>query len=218
MLLKMEHKNTVPATEQMKNSSDISFLGRPDAPFKILILGNSITRHGPKPDIGWMGDWGMAASREDKDYVHQLYAKLTADGRDVFVRVRHASDWENAIGEGPDLTDFAEEQAFAADLVIFRLGENVKTADVPYFEGAIREFMNYLCPKKSLFTTCFWRNPAKDDAIRAIAAERNSPCADIGATEDAMMALGQFEHTGVAVHPSDAGMAMIAERIFACIQ
>ena len=39
--------NTVPAENQMIKSSEISFLGDPNAPLKILILGNSITRHGP---------------------------------------------------------------------------------------------------------------------------------------------------------------------------
>ena len=43
---------------------------------KVLFLGNSITRHGPKADIGWTRDWGMAATSEDKDYVHLLGRQL----------------------------------------------------------------------------------------------------------------------------------------------
>ena len=43
---------------------------------RILFLGNSITRHGPKEAIGWNGNWGMAASSLDKDYVHILLRSL----------------------------------------------------------------------------------------------------------------------------------------------
>lgn len=43
---------------------------------KIIFVGNSITKHGPSEALGWEGNWGMAASSEDKDYVHQLVSML----------------------------------------------------------------------------------------------------------------------------------------------
>ncbi|MCA9021036.1 MAG: SGNH/GDSL hydrolase family protein, partial [Planctomycetaceae bacterium] len=44
---------------------------------KILFLGNSITLHGPSKKIGWEGNWGMAASSLDKDYVHIVTDSFT---------------------------------------------------------------------------------------------------------------------------------------------
>lgn len=45
---------------------------------RILFCGNSLTRHGPKADIGWTNDWGMAASAPERDYVHLLVQALEA--------------------------------------------------------------------------------------------------------------------------------------------
>ena len=89
-----EFKNTVSAVNQMINSSVLSFLGNENAPLKILVVGNSITRHGPLKEIGWERDWGMAASAPEKDYVHRLYAMLKESGKDVFMRIRQSADWE----------------------------------------------------------------------------------------------------------------------------
>ena len=45
--------NTVAAHNQMRNSSHISFFGNPEDAKRILVGGNSITRHGPNAEIGW---------------------------------------------------------------------------------------------------------------------------------------------------------------------
>ncbi|RZM14589.1 MAG: SGNH/GDSL hydrolase family protein, partial [Pedobacter sp.] len=42
----------------------------------VLVLGNSMTIHAPSVELGWYGNWGMAASSKDKDYVHILETKL----------------------------------------------------------------------------------------------------------------------------------------------
>lgn len=41
-------------------------------PSNLLILGNSIVRHSPRQEVGWNGDWGMAASVADSDFVHRI--------------------------------------------------------------------------------------------------------------------------------------------------
>ena len=56
--------NPVPAVGQ--NAADVRAAGDSGHP-RILFIGNSITRHGPRPSIGWTNDFGMAASSIDKD-------------------------------------------------------------------------------------------------------------------------------------------------------
>ena len=59
---------------------------------KILFVGNSITRHGPNPAIGWTNNWGMAASAEAKDYVHVVQsavAELTGAVPDIMIQSGH---------------------------------------------------------------------------------------------------------------------------------
>lgn len=213
--------NTVSSENQMIHSTELSFLGDEKAKTRILIVGNSITRHGPKSDIGWNNDWGMAASAPEKDYVHRLHEKLVENGQDVYMRIRQASYWETHFLEDSILSEYEADRNFGADVVIFRLGENAenaKEADKPYFEQALERFIDYIAPKakKVVFTTCFWRCPHIDEAIKSVAQKRGDICVNCNFDADEKnMALGLFWHQGVACHPSDAGMEEIAKAIFA---
>ena len=214
-------KNTVSAKNQMVNATeDLSFLGDENAKIKILVVGNSITRHGPNKEIGWERDWGMAASEAEKDYVHLLYAMLTETGKDVFMRISQCADWEVNFRKEDSLDKYQEDREFQADIVVFRLGENVAEADRPYFKEPLKQFIEYICPTgKVVYTTCFWENPIIDQAIQAVALERGEICINgCFSKEEKNMALGQFTHGGVAMHPSDAGMEEIAKAIFMVLQ
>ena len=61
-------ENIVPAVNQ--NNSNVYIYG--ESGFRVLFVGNSITKYRPKPDIGWNNDCGMAASAPENDYVHLL--------------------------------------------------------------------------------------------------------------------------------------------------
>ena len=212
--------NTVSAVNQMVNSSELSFLGNANAKTRILVVGNSITRHGPSKEIGWERDWGMAASAPEKDYVHRLFAKLTENGQDVYMRIRQCAFWERNYLNDDVLSNYEEERAFNPDIVVFRLGENVLEEDKPYFKDALRKFIAQICPNgKVVFTTCFWKNNIIDQAIAEIAQERGEVCLDGWLSKDeSNMALGQFEHSGVAGHPSDKGMEATADLIFSVLK
>lgn len=211
--------NTVDASNQMVNvSSIVSYMGDKSAPLKILVVGNSITRHGPKAEIGWERDWGMAASAPEKDYVHLLYEKLRAAGVEPYMMIRQASGWEIGYLNEDILDKFAEERAFDADIVVYRLGENVKKETKYAFREKLEAFINHIAPRgRVIFTTCFWKNEIVDDGIRELAAARGERCVDIVCTAEDQMALEPFAHKGVAMHPGDKGMEMIAEKVASAV-
>ena len=213
-------ENTVQAEGQMRNTNTLRYYGNPSAPKRILIVGNSITRHGPLASIGWNCDWGMAASAEEKDYVHLLLNKWRDCGEDVFLCVKQAADWEVAVNQGkPDLSEYRPLASFSADVVIFRLAENIGGGiDREYFGRCLREFLLAVAPPSAqiLLTTSFWENEPVNAELRALASERGYALAELAplGADRSMKAYGAFEHEGVCAHPSDRGMEAIAEAIF----
>lgn len=205
----------------MTKSESVYFLGDENASNKVLVLGNSITRHGVLEEIGWTGDWGMAASSRDNDYVHQLYSKL---GEDYYLMVRQASYWETHFNDENVLPDnFSEEQEFDADIIVFMLGENCHSlvqdaASQAIFYNKLNELIDYFLSegKQFILTTCVWENALVDATIEQIATERNLPIVDLNCVgaDSSNLAVGQFAHGGVASHPGDKGMALIATLLY----
>ncbi len=216
-----EAENTVPAARQMMDNEHVFFLQGKDAPGRrVLFVGNSITLHGYRPEIGWLrGDCGMAASDPDHDYVH-IVLKGLARVSPVAACIAHIGDWELNFWDDAVLEDaYAEAAAWRPDLVIVRLGENIRTDRMaqfpllPHFMKMVRFFAGDHA--QVLVTDVFWPNDEKERIIAEAAKLLHVPLvrlADLGAM-DSMKAIGLFEHSGVAAHPGDAGMAAIAERI-----
>ena len=93
---------------------------------KILFLGNSITLHGPAQDIGWSGNWGMAASAAEKDYVHLLIARLKdAAGGQPQVMVKNVADFEREFATYDVAAGLRDAIDFQADVIVIAIGENV---------------------------------------------------------------------------------------------
>lgn len=212
-------KNNVSAENQMKNSS--AFFGYGQGGKKILILGNSITRHAPNESLGWFGDWGMAASAREKDYVHLLKDKLDRTGKPYELFVRQMADWEQSLNDGKtDLFRYRDCRDVRADIVVYRLTENIKSEFVSpeRYCAAVEEMLRYVCPENAtvIFTSSFWKYDAFDGVTEQLAKNRNMPfvyLGDLGERDD-MRATGLFSHVGVACHPGDAGMVAIADRIW----
>ncbi len=197
---------------------------------RVLFLGNSITLHGPLAEIGWTGNWGMAASAEDKDYVHLLTARIAqAAGAKPEVRVRNIADFERQYGTFEVAKGLKAEIEFKPDIVVVAIGENVPALDTEAAKAAYAAaFARLLAQLKeagspALFVrSSFWPDPAKDDIMKRASAEASATFIDIASLgrEEANAARSErkIDHAGVAAHPGDRGMQAIAEAIWAAIQ
>lgn len=212
-------KNDVPATGQVKNSECVSFVFEQNAAVKILFLGNSITRHGKAENIGWLGDWGMAASCKENDYVHQLIKLFEGRGQKVSYCLANLSQWEQSWNDDVLYGEYLSARDFSADIVIVRLGENARLLDrVDEFAPHYKKLINFFARPSAtvVLTDLFWEYEPFDVFAEKLARENGYAFVqihDLGSMQE-MKAVGQFSHEGVAAHPSDKGMKEIANRIF----
>ena len=197
---------------------------------KVLFLGNSITLHGPAENIGWKGNWGMAASTAEKDYVHLLLTRLAAaaHGQPVSM-VRNIADFERQHSTYDIPARLKPELDFEADLIIVAIGENVSPLKTPEAKAQFRTaFANLLAELRKrghptlIVRSCFWADPAKDDIMRQETAAAAATWVDISALGKVEQNHGRAErewkHAGIGAHPGDRGMEAIAAAIWTAIQ
>lgn len=192
---------------------------------RILFLGNSITLHGPKPDIGWTGNWGMAASSEDKDYVHLVAAELASANKVTpEIRVANIADFERNYADFDVDGQMKDLFAFDPDLVVLAIGENVPGLDsaeakARFKSGVLKILKCSLARRHPLIVvrSGFWANEAKDEMLKEACQEVDGIFVNAGPLgQDAANAARSertIAHDGVAGHPGDRGMKALADAI-----
>lgn len=191
---------------------------------QILILGNSITIHPPSPAIGWYGNWGMAASSKDKDFVHLIGTALGSRIDPV-----NLSEWE-ALGINYDLAKLNQYFTKQPDLIIIRLGENIRNH--ANLKQAFKNLIAYVKKQnpnaKLIITGRFWKNVEIENILSQCATEDhiafvNLDQLEIGENVSFLGAsiIGEdglphpVTDQGIANHPGDLGMRRIADCILA---
>lgn len=212
------------SNEQTPNNDEIP----QENPKKCIVLGNSITIHGI--NSYWWGEWGMAASTRDNDFVHKLEKKLNSQDLNYVCTPVNIANWETSL----DLNsiDFMALNIADYDIVIIRLGENISNdVESEVCEKAIKELINNIKKQnkdaKIYMTGVFWPNDSKETAIKNAATSENVKYinidqfysdANIHSIGDQVYGddglLHTIEHGGVAIHPNDSGMEAIAEEIY----
>ena len=192
---------------------------------KVLFLGNSITRHGPSKAVDWSGNWGMAASSEESDFVHLVTKGLTERmGPAPEIRIENIAAFERGYADYDVPGMLKQYTAFAPDLVIVAIGENVPALSSPEasskFAESLGKLLNGLKASNNptiLVRSCFWANEPKDKVLHEVCDDVGGIFVDIHELADDEFNYArserQFTHAGVAAHPGDAGMKAIAYAI-----
>jgi hypothetical protein len=194
----------------------------PDGDIKVVFIGNSITLHDVAPKIGWTNRWGMAASSQEKDYVHLVAAGIEREtGRKPQLIVKNLYEFEHYF-RTYDFSALDDLVAAKPDFLVIALGENVKDLKTEEerlaFQSAFGKLLDRFTASgekpRAVVRGVFWPNEAKDICMGNAARDHAIPFvkADF-AGDPAMKAIGLFAHAGVANHPGDGGMAAIANAI-----
>lgn len=194
-------------------------------PKKITVFGNSIDYH-PITDF-WWGVWGMAASRREKDWRHQLMSMLYASNGILTDSIAfNIAEWERSA----DTFDYSQLDSYltTCELVIIRIGEN--NPNTTTLTADTTTLINYIKSKTSapiIFGGVIWTNASKQAKLKAAADSFVSiPFVDFQDldTVENQCGLGTqvygddgvwhtVQHGGVAVHPGDKGHKAMAERL-----
>ncbi len=197
---------------------------------KVLFLGNSITLHGPAPQIGWTGNWGMAASACEKDYVHRLVAHIAkAAGDEPRMMARNIADFERGLGAFNIRESLKDELAFKPDVIILAIGENVaspKTDEAraqfsTAFTNLLKELKQHGQPT-IIVRSQFWQDAEKDQLMKKASTDAGVLFLDISqlgsAAANFARAERQIDHAGVAGHPGDKGMQALADALWLALK
>ncbi|HEY3323480.1 MAG TPA: beta-L-arabinofuranosidase domain-containing protein [Planctomycetota bacterium] len=192
---------------------------------KILFLGNSITLHGPKADIDWSGNWGMAASSEDRDYVHLVSSGIARHtGAAPQILIKNIADFERNYANYDVDTQMKDFFAFDPDLVVLAIGENVPAlaseADKARFKAGVMKILGCALARRHplvIVRSSFWADAAKDEVLGQACQEAGAIFVNAGPlgkeASNVARSERQFKHDGVAAHPGDKGMKAIADAI-----
>lgn len=202
-------------------------------PYRIVVLGNSLSYHGRAEQIGWNYDHGMAASAPSRDYVHLLFGMIekALPERRIQMLVYNIADFERNF-DTFDFKQLASLKKFSPDLLVMQIGENVgidehKTLEL--FEKKYRKLISYFKAKNRLSVVCttpfFFSEPMRN-AITKAAEQTGARVADISSltiedpenfAKDEPNYPGDrsvWRVEGIGMHPGDKGMENIARILF----
>ena len=198
--------------------------------FNYLAIGNSITSH--EVCNYWWSEYGMAATSKDNDYFHRTikgFEKSMSGG--VNACAVNFSEWEVLSHDrSQQLKRIKPYLNPMVAMVTVQLGENISSLST--FETDFRELLSYIrgnAPQAVIVVIGDFWNPNGPRAMikKRVAATEGFgfiDLSDIGDNKEYMCGLENkvcgddgkmhiVKHEGVAKHPNDRAMDVIANRI-----
>lgn len=200
-----------------------------------LIIGNSITLH-PIASY-WWGKWGMAATSRNDDWVHKFKSGLVLRNENAKCYAINVADTFERSGTSDiasiiesstlSIRDFDSINLGDVDLVIIRIGENglIKSS----LEGLVDSIRaNCANGVKIVISGMFWPDSTKEQILSSVAESKGCSYKSIASASSYRSSIGtivqgddgqthEIDNQGVADHPSDAGMLIIANELLNAI-
>lgn len=202
-----------------------------DNKYKYVAIGNSVTIH--EVNELWPGNWGMAATAPENDYVHILSNLIEKNtGYSVETTVLSCKAWELSVERENMLSQY-DSIPEDADLITIQTGENV-TLDMENLQEDYETFFDFIRSKAPdaqilVLGEVLWPNPVIEQAKQNACTEYNMKFINMneflsGYDDMYKSSLGEIivgesgstytiTNDAVAAHPNDAGMEKIAEII-----
>lgn len=164
----------------------------------------------------------MAATSQDKDFVHLLTARFQLKDPTAQLLFENIAAWENSYWDY-DLSQLDFVRAFAPELLILRIGENVAPQQVTArnFATHFSKLLDYLhSPHTRLLVVgSFWDGNPAIAVMQWVSKAHGVDFISLASIGNNMVnrAIGQYENSGVANHPNDKGMLAITDAIWSSI-
>lgn len=186
--------------------------------FKVMFVGNSITKHRPISE-NWNRDCGMWASSPEKDYVHQLIKTMEKElNREIAYSIVTAADFERQFDTVSIEELYKGAVSYNPDIMIMFFGANVpKEYDNSAnneFGKAYEKLRNYLKSDKTLVfhSQGFYIRPVLDKEKESVAKKYGDTFINIENIRN------REETHGLCNHPNDLGMKEIADKFWTAIK
>lgn len=202
--------------------------GVTDTGFDYLAIGNSITLHSITDY--WWGEWGMAASEESLDYYHLVVSELEKEKGAINTIAYSSIVWEVQSHDRTEAYEILDRYLTnGIDLVTVQFGENCYDISTfgEDFESLIKHIGEVSSDAQIIVIDDFFGNADKHKMKKAVCEKMGIDFVDLSdlyGRDEYKAGMGTvvtgedgekhvIEHSGVAVHPGDKGMRVIADRI-----